>query len=179
MTKKQQRQLLRTLKKYRDPLLLLGMCAAVLVGAVLHAYPGWVAAYAAPLSPQKQGVVATVEVDYIDENIDGWIRYYSARFANSKKPESYLKYQLHCLANKESGHRHDNHKKCGDGGKSCVLFQYREATWNGFRKIMMKQGLVSEIGSLWDDKKQVETTAWALADGRDMNWGPITRGDCK
>lgn len=128
------------------------------------------------------GDVRVVEVEKIvnvyGENIDGWIATAAKQFKNTKYTESYLKYQLHCLANKESGHRHDNHTVCGDSGKSCGLYQYRKGTWEGFRKIMIKEGLATEIGSLWDDKLQVFTTAWALSNSRHQNWGPWLRGDC-
>lgn len=124
-------------------------------------------------------VEKTVVVDRPDENIDAWIREAAAKYQNASYPESYLKYQLHCLANKESGHRYDDHTKCGDNNASCGLFQYKQATWNGFRKIMIKQGLATEIGSLWDNELQVETTAWALSEGRHQNWGPWSRGECR
>jgi len=93
------------------------------------------------------------------------------RFANNKKSASDLRYQLHCLANKES--KHGVFKTCGDSGKSCGLYQYREATWLGFRKIMLAKGLISELSTRWNDRDAILTTAWALADGKQMNWGPI------
>ena len=124
-------------------------------------------------------VEKTIVVDTPDENVDAWIREAAAKYANASYPESYLKYQLHCLANKESGHRYDQHTKCGDNNASCGLFQYKQPTWDGFRKIMMKEGLADEIGSLWDDELQVETTAWALSDGRHQNWGPWLRNECR
>lgn len=130
-----------------------------------------------------QGDMAIIErvrqVDQPDENMDAWIREAAARYSNTKYPESYLKYQLHCLANKESGHRYDDHTNCGDSGASCGLYQYKQPTWDGFRKIMIKKGLATEIGSLWDNKLQVETTAWALSEGRHRNWGPWVRGECR
>lgn len=125
-------------------------------------------------------------IEYIDkpiiveqENIDTWIGKYSDYYANTKKPASYLRYQLHCLANKESGHRYNDHKKCGDNGKSCGLYQYRQPTWEMFRKEMIKKGLVSEIGSLWNNEQATETTAYALSQGYDNHWGPIVnKGAC-
>lgn len=107
------------------------------------------------------------------ENIDTWIDKYATKYATSKKPVSYLKYQLHCLANKESGHRYNNHKHCGDSGKSCGLYQYRQATWRLFRVKMGKP-----IGSLWNNEQAVETTAWALSHNYDNHWGPWRRGGC-
>jgi hypothetical protein len=121
-----------------------------------------------------------IEVIKEGENIDGWIGKYADKYATTKKPSSYLRYQLHCLANKESGHRYDDHKKCGDGGLSCGIYQYREGTWKMFRNKMLKAGLITEIGTLWNNQQAVETTAWALANGYENHWGPIVnKGACK
>ena len=113
-------------------------------------------------------------VDRPDENIDSWIAKYSKEYATTEKPESYLKYQLHCLANKESGHRYSDHTKCGDNGKSCGLYQWREESW----KIMRKK-MGASIGSLWNNKEAIETTAYALTHGYDNWWGPLMRGSCR
>lgn len=95
------------------------------------------------------------------------------RFARPEigKSASYLRYQLHCLAYMENGHHANN--KCGDNGKACGMYQYHEGTFEGFRKIMMKEGLTHHMGSRLDDEDAIETTAWALSDQRDNNWGPI------
>lgn len=173
----------KTRPKYlSDAFIMLALTVGMVGGAALVKTDAWLDAYASSqfVSPLAQGTIKIVEVEKTvkDENIDTWIREAASKYQNANFPESYLKYQLHCLANKESGHRYENHTKCGDGGKSCGLYQYRQGTWNGFRKIMIKQGLATEIGSLWDNKLQVETTAWALSDGRHQNWGPWLRGQC-
>jgi hypothetical protein len=133
--------------------------------------------------PQPHNVIVVDKpITVIKEaaNIDTWIGKYADKYANDKKNTSYLRYQLHCLANKESGHRYNDHRKCGDGGLSCGLMQFREGTWKSFRSKMMKLGLVSEIGSLWNNEQVVETTAWALANGYENHWGPIVnKGACK
>lgn len=164
-----------------DALVIMALVTGVLLGAGQSKLHTWYKAYASSqfVSPLAQGTIRIVEKEVPAENIDTWIAEAATKYANTSYPESYLKYQLHCLANKESGHRYNDHTKCGDGGKSCGLYQYRQATWNGFRKIMMQKGLASEIGSLWDNKLQVETTAWALSDGRHQNWGPWLRGACR
>ncbi len=102
---------------------------------------------------------------------DQWIGEAADKYANKSKSASKLRYQLHCLAYKENGHHANN--KCGDGGKSCGMYQYRKGTWEGFRKQMIKAGLVKEIGSLWDDQEAINTTAWALVNGKETHWGPI------
>jgi hypothetical protein len=108
---------------------------------------------------------------------DIWIGEAADKFANNKKSASDLRYQLHCLANKES--KHGVFQTCGDSGKSCGLYQYREATWSSFRKTMLAKGLISELSTRWNDKEAIFTTAWALAQGKDMNWGPIkNKGNC-
>jgi hypothetical protein len=128
--------------------------------------------------------ITTIRTEYRDkeipqENIDTWVGEYADKYANQSKPSSYLRYQLHCLANKESGHRYDDHEKCGDNGKSCGLYQYRKPTWEMFRKEMIKKGLVTEIGTLWNNEQAVETTAYALSQGYDNHWGPIVnKGSC-
>lgn len=46
MTKRQQRNLLRTIKKYRDAFTILGACSLVLIGSILAKYPEWMKAWA-------------------------------------------------------------------------------------------------------------------------------------
>ena len=62
MTKKQQKQLIKTLKKYHDALLILGICLSVLVGAALKSYPEWVAVKAYEL-PKLEIVKVNVPVE--------------------------------------------------------------------------------------------------------------------
>lgn len=94
-----------------------------------------------------------------------------------KKSASFLTYQLHCLAHFESGHY--TNKNCGDSGKACGPFQFHEPTYQAFRKQMMKEGWVDHIGSRLDIEDAVETTAWAMVNGKELHWGPILRGKCQ
>lgn len=157
--------------------LFIGLLVGMTCGAIKHQTQVQAEDLVWPVNKDAIVVTQEIKVDKPDENQDAWIREAAHQFANRQYPESYLKYQLHCLANKESGHHGTNN--CGDGGKSCGMYQYRTGTWEGFRKIMMKQGLATEIGSLWDDKLAIFTTAWALSDGRHQNWGPWLRGACR
>ena len=111
------------------------------------------------------------------ENIDTWIDKYAKKYSKSKTQESRLKYQLHCLAYFET--KHNAFKTCGDSQKACGLYQYHLNTWISFRKIMIKKGLIDEIGDRFNVKQAIETTAWALSDGRINNWGPAKRGKCQ
>lgn len=126
-------------------------------------------------TPTPTLIIQTLEIK--SENQDTWIREAAQKYATHDKPESYLKYQLHCLANKESGHHATD--KCGDGGVSCGMYQWREPSWKIVRSEMKSAQLIQDLGSLWDDKSAIETTAYALTHGYDMWWGPITRGDCQ
>jgi len=75
---------------------------------------------------------------------------------------------MHCLAHRESKHGvDDNH---GDGGLAGGPFQFHQETWNRMRKQM---GEV--IGDRYDFKESSRTTAWAIANGRAKEWGPILR----
>lgn len=69
----------KTFKKYRDPILLLGYCTTFLTGALFAKYPEWEKAFAAPISPQAPGIVATI-TDYVPvprapENLDEMFRF--------------------------------------------------------------------------------------------------------
>ena len=129
-----------------------------------------------PLVIMKSEVKET-NLTLSDKELDAWIGECADKFANKDKTASFLRYQLHCLANKETGHKATY--KCGDGGLSCGIFQFKNDTWLGFRQQMIKEGLISEISSRDDDKQAVLTTAWALSKNRDMNWGPYVRGECQ
>lgn len=80
---------------------------------------------------------------------------------------------LHCLLNRESKHAHSiGH---GDNGKAGGPLQFWQDTWNGYRKIMMKDDLAKEIGSRYDLKESIRTTVWAIKTGRATAWGPVLR----
>lgn len=80
---------------------------------------------------------------------------------------------MHCLAHRESGHgASDAH---GDGGLAGGPFQFHEETWNRMRKQMIKQGVATEISDRYDLKEAIRTAAWAIKEGRALEWGPVLR----
>lgn len=123
--------------------------------------------------------VATVEADYQkplvidtrDTNISSLIDDAVNEFLPNHKSESLM--IMHCLAHRESGHGASNAH--GDGGLAGGPFQFHEETWNRMRKQMIKQGYATEIGSRYDLKESIRTTAWAIKEGRALEWGPALR----
>ena len=109
-----------------------------------------------------------------NENVDTWIGDAVDEFLPNHKSEARM--IMHCLAHREAGHRgtgpDDPH---GDGGRAGGGMQFHEATWNRMRKQMIAQGHAAEIGSRYDYKEAIRTTAWAIANGRALEWGPILR----
>lgn len=81
---------------------------------------------------------------------------------------------MHCLAHRENGHG-GNPDAHGDNGLAGGPFQFHQATWNRMRGQMIKAGYATELGSRYDFKESARTTAWALANGRAKEWGPILR----
>jgi hypothetical protein len=102
---------------------------------------------------------------------------YAQKYAKTKQQKLYLTYQLHCLLRKESFY-YEN-KGHGDGGLAGGVLQYHQATWNAFRNEMIRKGLVKEVGSRYDVEQAIETTAYALANGKENHWGPVARGECR
>lgn len=92
-------------------------------------------------------------------------------FLPTHKSESLM--IMHCLAHRENGHAANNH--CGDSGKACGPFQFHQPTWEGYRKLMIKAGVATEIGDRYDKKESARTTAWAISTNRAYAWGPILR----
>jgi len=101
----------------------------------------------------------------------------AAKYAHGDYEKYRLIYQLHCLLWKESNYYLN--KAHGDNGLAGGALQFHEGTWVSFRREMMRQGLVAEIGSRYDLEQAVETAAWALAHGKGNHWGPIARGECR
>lgn len=112
----------------------------------------------------------TVVIDK-NQNVDTWIAEAVDEFLPKRSSEG--RKIMHCLANQESKHGED--KGHGDGGLAGGPFQFHEATWVGMRKQMIKEGHATEIGSRYDFKEAARTTAWAIANGRALEWGPILR----
>lgn len=126
-----------------------------------------------PISTDSAKIITPTPTMTPRELQDKWIGEQADRFAKPQigKSASYLRYQLHCLAYMENGHHANNNR--GDGGLASGMYQYHEGTYEGFRKIMMREGLTHHMGSRDDDEDAIETTAWALSEQRDYNWGPI------
>ncbi len=94
-------------------------------------------------------------------------------FFTSPTQRSEVRMILHCLLNRES--KHNLIKDKGDNGKAEGVLQFHEETWVRFRKLMIKQGLATEVGSQYDLKEAIRTTVWAIKTNRAKNWGPILR----
>jgi len=110
-------------------------------------------------------------IDTRDTNVSSLIDDAVNEFLPNHKSESLM--IMHCLAHRESGHGASNAH--GDGGLAGGAMQFHEETWNRMRKQMIKQGYATEIGSRYDLKESIRTTAWAIKEGRALEWGPILR----
>ena len=133
--------------------------------------------FISPLPARVLGTVDQIQAQEPDPcgDVDCWINKYSSKFSKSEVEAMQIKVKLHFLAYKESKYGSDTN--CGDSGKACGPLQFHEPTWQGYRKIMLKEGLIDEIGSRLDMEQVIETTAWAIATGRETAWGPIKRGE--
>lgn len=96
--------------------------------------------------------------DYIELAVD--------EFLPKRRSESLM--IMHCLAHRESGHGASTAH--GDNGLAGGPFQFHQATWVRMRKQMGEPEL-----SRYDFKEAARTTAWAIANGRALEWGPILR----
>ena len=72
------------------------------------------------------------------------------------------------LAFKESSS--GQNKKCGDGGLSCGLFQFRIQTWKEFQIEFNRSDLQYK-----NDIDQIEMTILALRNGYWYRWGPLLK----
>jgi len=104
----------------------------------------------------------TTESEMIEQAVD--------EFLFNSKSESLM--IMHCLANRES-HHGDSGKPTdphGDNGLAGGPFQFHQATWDRMR------GQMGETdGTRYDFQEAARTTAWAIANGRALEWGPILR----
>lgn len=107
------------------------------------------------------------------ENLDLWVGNYTDRYFESRAQRSEVRALLHCLLNRESKHGADSGH--GDGGKAGGPLQYHQPTWESYRKLMIKEGLVTEIGSRYDMEQAIHTTVWAISTNRAKAWGPVYR----
>jgi len=112
-------------------------------------------------APHKAGEVedsSETNSMYIEDAVD--------EFLPDHKSESLM--IMHCLAHRESGHGASNAH--GDNGLAGGPFQFHEATWTRMRKQMGEPE-----STRYDFKESARTTAWAIANGRALEWGPILR----
>ena len=124
-----------------------------------------------PIIEREARAAEVVIVYEREENLDTWIDGAVRKYLNSHYSEA--KMIMHCLAHRESGHGQSN--AMGDGGLAGGAFQFHEETWQRMRKQMLKAGLIDEIGDRFDVKQATYTTAWAIANGRSSEWGPLKR----
>ncbi len=140
----------------------------ILVAVVYMAQP-----VRTPISPSPFypiNIVSASEGHKIDD-MSEYISLAVQEFLPTHKSESLM--IMHCLAHRENGHAAN--RNCGDSGKACGPFQFHQETWNRMRKQMIKAGLATEIGDRYDKRESARTTAWAIANGRALEWGPISR----
>jgi hypothetical protein len=102
---------------------------------------------------------------------------YTYKYNQTTETRSHNLSILHCLLFKES--RYGSGKGKGDGGLASGPLQFHEATYQSYRSQMMKAGLANHVGSRDDLEDAVDTTAWAIANGRAKAWGPVYRGECR
>jgi hypothetical protein len=106
----------------------------------------------------------TIEI----ENMDVWNGKYIDQFASGDSERSLWRYQFNCIEHFESTHHYTTRN--GDNGLAQGLFQYHQETWVGYRKRMIKEGLITEIGSPYNDEQAIQTTAYIFAHGGQQNW---------
>lgn len=111
------------------------------------------------------------------EHIRYLIDIMSARFSDTIENEQKLKDILHCLYIRETNYW--TNKGFGDNGRAGGPLQFHEPTYVSYRRLMAKDGLVTDVGSRMDLYDATETTAWALVSGRGRAWGPILRKECE
>lgn len=131
------------------------------------------------ISPLTDNPIEVKEAKASDtcNDIDCWIDEYSNKYGKTTDEKQKIKVKLHFLAYKES--KYGLSETCGDSGKACGPLQFWEPTWQGYRKIMLEDNLITEIGSRLDMEQALETTAWAISTGRENSWGPLLRKEIR
>jgi hypothetical protein len=109
----------------------------------------------------------------VDEMVDK----YATRYAKTTWQKNRTKALLHFLLLREQNYGGSNN--CGDSGLACGPLQFHEATYQGYRKIMVARKLTNKIGSRLDMSDAIQTAAWAICDGRETAWGPVARQEIK
>lgn len=130
------------------------------------------------ISPLADSVVYAAEPTPTPKpTVDQMVDTYSKLYTSSRWEANRTKALLHFLLLREQNYGGSNN--CGDSGKACGPLQFHEPTYQGYRKIMIKRGLVDYVGSRLDMHDAIQTAAWAIADGRENAWGPVLRGEIK
>lgn len=129
-----------------------------------------------PLGKDQVRFVIVRPVLAESNEIDIWVDQAAKQYGQGVWGYSKLKNVLHCLLDYETKHNYG--RGMGDGGLAGGILQFHQGTWVGYRKIMIKRGLATEISDRFNDKDAIFTTAWALVDGRGKAWGPILRNNC-
>lgn len=125
--------------------------------------------------PETGCFVKTVYAD--EQKVDILVDTYANKYGTTPYAKNRTKALIHYLLLREQNYGATT--ACGDSGLACGPLQFHEATYIAFRKSMIKKGFVSSVGSRLNMKDAIETTAWAIANGREKEWGPVMRGEIK
>lgn len=109
--------------------------------------------------------------------VDDLVDIYSKKYGKTPYQANRTKALIHFLLLREQNYGGSNAR--GDGGLAAGPLQFHEGTYISYRNMMIQQGLVSDMGSRLDMEDAIETTAWAINDGREKAWGPVARGEIK
>jgi len=142
----------------------------ILIAVVYMAQPVKTPVSPSPFYPINS-VSASEPEEYKVDDMSVYISEAVQEFLPKHKSESLM--IMHCLAHRENGHAAN--RNCGDSGKACGPYQFHQPTWEGYRKLMIKEGKATEIGNRYDKKESARTTAWAISTNRAYAWGPILR----
>jgi hypothetical protein len=141
--------------------------SAILVGIYLHRYTPHLYVY----QPVEVTTVSPTPTPRVDDLVDT----YSKKYGKTRYQQNRIKAMLHFLLLREQNYGGSNN--CGDSGKACGPLQFHAGTYKGYRNIMIKRGLITDMGSRLSMNDAVETAAWAISDGRERAWGPVARNE--
>jgi len=130
----------------------------ILIAVVYMAQPVKTPVSPSPFYPINS-VSASEPEEYKVDDMSVYISEAVQEFLPKHKSESLM--IMHCLAHRENGHAAN--RNCGDSGKACGPYQFHQPTWEGYRKLMIKEGKATEIGNRYDKKESARTTAWAIS----------------
>jgi hypothetical protein len=142
--------------------------------------PGWTVVAAPPISPVATDNMTEPPVTptpITKKSVDDMVVASAEKYGKSDEDINRLRVTLHFHLFKES--RYGAVKRCGDSGRACGPLQFWAETFTAYRRVMIAQGHAREIGSRLDLETAIDTTAWALANGRQLAWGPLKRGEIK